>query len=365
MQRLFAKPTDGQFEAIDPSQVDSVGQGHLIWFDLEAEDSETVDEVCARFGFPTGTLQQDIDDYLLPRISEHEGSIHLALQTPVTGADGRLDVAQIDVLIGAGTMVTIHNEARKSIDWLSNLDNLNGTPASVAAELAAALAQVVGRQVLPLLHELEVRIDSLEDLAFTADPRALTEVQALRRDVLVLRHVAGPQRAVMEDLSKSTNRLVGDNGRRAFRTSYDHSVRIVESLDSARSLLNSVLETYRGAVADQTNEIVRLLTVFSAILLPLTLIAGVFGMNFDFIPTGDETWGFWVMVGAMAILAVGLWLYFGKRGFVGGPRLRELPKAVGLGLFQVGAAPVRAIASGVGSTLHHLDPRKGQTPPNE
>lgn len=365
MQRLFVKPADGPFEALDPEQVEAAAHHHLIWLDLEAESPETVDATCARLGFPTGTVQQDIDDYLLPRIRENEESIHLVLQTPVTGEDGRLDAAQIDVLIGNGKLLTIHRDARKSVSWLSDLSNLNGSPTNTAAELAAALAQVVGRQVLPLLHELELRIDSLEDLAFTADPRVLTEVQALRRDVLMLRHVAGPQRDVMEDLSKSPNRLVGENGRRAFRTSYDHSVRVVESLESARSLLNSVLETYRGAVADQTNEIVRLLTVFSAILLPLTLIAGVFGMNFDFIPTGDETWGFWVMVGSMTVLAVSLWLYFGKRGFVGGPRLRELPKAVGLGLFQVGAAPVRAIASGVGSTLHHLDPRKGQTPPNE
>jgi hypothetical protein len=71
------------------------------------------------------------------------------------------------------------------------------------------------------------------------------------------------------------------------------------------------------------------------------------------------------MVGGMALFAVGLWVYFSRRGFVGAPRLSELPKAVGLGLIQVGTAPVKAIASGVGTGIQYLDPRRQQNPPEE
>jgi magnesium transporter len=235
---------------------------------------------------------------------------------------------------------------------------------SSAAALLALFSRAAGRQILPLIDELEERIDGLEDLAFEGDPRTLTEAHILRRELITLRRIVGRQRDIMEYLSTSVNEVVAGD-QTAFMIATENAGRLVDALESGRGLLGSVLDTYRGAVADQTNEIIRLLTVFSAILLPLTLIAGILGMNFDFIPTADQEWGFWGSVAGMAVIAIGLWIYFATRGFVGRPRLRELPKAVGLGLIQVGTAPVRALASGVGSTLQHLDPRKGSSDPKE
>ena len=115
-------------------------------------------------------------------------------------------------------------------------------------------------------------------------------------------------------------------------------------------LLGSMLETHRSATADQTNEIVRVLTVFSAVMLPLGLIAGIWGMNFNRIPASAQEWGFWALLALMAAIAVGLWVYFARRGFVGAPRLREVPKAVGLGLIQVGTAPIKVVAGGIETT---------------
>lgn len=184
-----------------------------------------------------------------------------------------------------------------------------------------------------------------------ADPRALNEVYALRRDVIVLRRVFVPQRQIYDALAEEGRPLVDEASREEFERVTDYQARILESLEAARSLLGSVLETYRGAVADQTNEIVRVLTVFSAILLPLSLVAGIFGMNFVGIPLGDSPYGFWLIVSIMAVIAIGLWVYFGRRRFVGAPRLSELPKAVGLGIYHVGTAPIRVVAGGIESTI--------------
>ncbi len=132
-------------------------------------------------------------------------------------------------------------------------------------------------------------------------------------------------------------------------SSVSPSQRSLAALEAGRALLNSVIETYRGAVADQTNEIVRVLTVFSAIILPLTLIAGLWGMNFVEIPGAELEWGFWGLVGLMAVLVIGVWIYFSRRGFIGAPRLRELPRSVGLGLYTIGTAPIRVVAGGIRS----------------
>jgi magnesium transporter len=209
---------------------------------------------------------------------------------------------------------------------------------------------MVGSRRFPaLIDHVEAELDSLEELAMRADPRAINEVYALRRDVILLRRVVVPQRQIYDELAEGGHPLLDEPSRREFERVADYQSQILESLEAARSLLGSVLETYRGAIADQTNEIVRVLTVFSAILLPLTLISGIFGMNFVEIPLAEDPRGFWIVVAAMAIGAVALWIYFGRRRFVGTPRLRELPKAVGLGIFSIGTAPIRVVAGGIRS----------------
>lgn len=348
-------PNDA-FATIDRNDLARSDNYDLIWVDVESAELAELNSVLSVLGFDT-TSTAPIEREYFHVVDERDHSIRMTLSVPEI-VSGRLTIDQIHVVIGDSVLVTNHDDDVPGIDRLFTTEALSVPDIVGSASLAAALSQSAGRELIPLIDELEVRIDALEDLALASDPRTLTEGHALRRDLITLRRISGRQRDILEDLSESAHQAIGDDGRLAFARSAEYVRRIVETLDSARGLLGSALDTYRGAVADQTNEIVRLLTVFSAILLPLTLIAGVFGMNFLEIPTSTESWGFWASVGGMAVIAIALWLYFAKRGFVGGPKLRDVPKAVGLGIVQVGTAPVRAIASGVESTIQYLDPRR-------
>lgn len=356
--RILARqrPSDS-FQTVAPEEAGSLGQHDLVWIDIATEDHSEFEQILTDLDIAQPAFVESIDG-LFRGISEGAHSVQFVISVPEAGTANRLATDQVAVSLGRRVLVTQHDDPVAAIDRLWDPETLDTSEISTPAALAAGIGQSGSRQMIPLIEELEVRIDGLEDLAFAADPRTLTEVHALRRDLITLRRIAGRQRDVLEDLSVSVHHAIGSSGQNAFGKAADHTVRVVESLESARNLLSSVLETYGGAVADQTNEIVRILTVFSAILLPLTLIAGIFGMNFDFIPTSGESWGFWAWIGMMALLAIGLWAYFSRRGFVGAPRLRDLPKAVGLGIVSVGTAPVRAIASGVSSTVKYLDPRK-------
>ena len=136
--------------------------------------------------------------------------------------------------------------------------------------------------------------------------------------------------------------LLGDRARRRFRGIYDHHYRLVESLDASRGLLASILDTYRSAVAERMNEVMKVLTVYTAILLPLSLMAGLYGMNFANIPELQWRWGYFALLGIMGALAIGQWIYFSRRGFIGGPSLRKMTGVVGKGLALVTLAPVRS-----------------------
>ncbi len=327
----------------------------LVWVDLSGEEADRAGAVQAELGLIHDAQHSTSGTSINPGISEMEESFAVTLPTFVIDVEGGMTSASYKIVLGERAMVTIHRSPVPAIE--NQFENLASGPAGTigAAELASIVASAVSRQVLPLIDQLEVRIDSLEELAFKADPMTILEVQALRRDLITLRRVVSRQRDLMDDLSLLVHIAVGERGQAAFRRVFDHDARLVEFIDSARALLQSVLESYRGAVADQTNEIVRVLTVFSAILLPLALISGIWGMNFVELPGSEQVWGFWVTIGAMAVVAIGLWMFFARRGFIGKPRLRDLPRAVGLGIFAVGSAPVKVIASGVGTTIQHLD----------
>lgn len=361
--KALVRPTGGDgFRRIRDDEHVSSDRFDLVWVDLSGEEADRAGAVLGDLGLIHDAQHSTSGTSINAGISEMEESFAVTVPTFVIDSEGGMTSAAYRVVLGTRAMVTIHSSPIPAID--NQFENLASGPAGTinAAELASIVASAVSRQVLPLIDQLEIRIDSLEELAFNADPMTLIEVQALRRDLITLRRVVSRQRDLMDDLSLMVHIAVGDRGQAAFRRVFDHDARLVEFIDSARSVLQSVLETYRGAVADQTNEIVRVLTVFSAILLPLALVSGIWGMNFDFIPGDSEPIGFWAMIGAMALFAIGLWIYFSRRGFVGAPRLRELPKAVGLGLIQVGTAPVKAIASGVGTGIQQLDKRRARPP---
>ncbi len=337
-----------------------------VWVDLDGETPETVEKTCRGFGVPSVLVAEALATASLPSLEEYRDVIHVVLNTLHTDSSGRIVPNEIDIFIGAGYILSIHDGALTSSAYLmEKLGQGVGLTAASPSGLLAHLAMTGSRRFPVLIDQLENELDSIEELAMGADARALNQVYALRRDVIVLRRVLVPQRQIYDELAEEGHPLVDAASRREFERVVDYQTQVLESLEAARSLLGSVLETYRGAVADQTNEIVRVLTVFSAILLPLTLVSGIFGMNFVNIPLAREPRGFWITVGAMVLMALSLWLYFGRRRFVGSPRLRDLPKAVGLGIYHVGAAPIRVVADGIESTIRYVTGDAAEGPDQE
>lgn len=326
-----------------------VGDDEWIWVDVVGEDTETIQELGRNFNLDPAAVEESFVESNLPLVEEHLDDIFVVLHGFSTGGQ-RLSTSEIDVFIGTSFLITVSDGPRGSIETTKErMTEEGGLPVSSPASLLGFMALVAGRRYAPLILELERQADALEEMAIQGDPQTAVDVHALRRDVIYLRRALGPQFEVYEDLSESTHPAMSDDARQMFaRVALQHQ-RSLAALEAGRALLNSVIETYRGAVADQTNEIVRVLTVFSAIILPLTLIAGLWGMNFVEIPGAELEWGFWGLVGLMAVLVIGVWIYFSRRGFIGAPRLRELPRSVGLGLYTIGTAPIRVVAGGIRS----------------
>lgn len=367
VKRLFHKQeADQPLVEIDIALLDAaLDRGGLVWLDIVGEAPEEIRRIGRHLGLDSPSVEKTIDGRTMPMFDEHPGHLFVVLAGPATGQGKRLGTVELDLFFGADMLVTISESLLPSIDYLQS--DLAITADTVTpTQLTGLITQIGVRRFLPLVDELEAQVDNLEEAALRADPQTLPDVHALRRDVILLQRLIGRQRIVFGELSVSNHPVLDDDARRSFETFHEQYQRLAENLDGARSLLNSVVETYRGAVADQTNEIVRILTVFAAIMLPLSLIASAWGMNFVEIPGGSDPWGFYIMAGVMALVGVGFWIYFARRGFVGAPRLRDLPKSVGLGIVQVGVTPIKLVSTGIETTVRGIGKMvSGPTPTDD
>lgn len=319
-----------------------------LWVDLQGEDTDSVMEVAETLGIDPGLADEAVTTARLPHVEEGEDSVLVVLHGFVADSGGRLVTAEINLFVTETFVLSLSRGAVPVVESLKGrLGEVGSVPAPTPAGLVAAISDMLSRRLLPLIQELEDQLDSLEEKAIRGDPETAVQVHALRRDVIFLRRALDPQFGVYDDLSHSEHPAIDESSRRALVRVANKHRRALESLEAGRALLGSVLETYRGAVNDQTNEIMRILTVFSAIMLPLGLVAGIWGMNFARMPGTEMESGFWWLLGGMVVVAVGVWVYFARRGFIGAPRVRDLPRAVGLGLVTITVAPVKAVAEGL------------------
>ena len=338
MQHLFhVAPGAAEAVEVDVSRLGAARTaGGWIWLDVTEFIPGEVHEVAGVFGFDPLAVQDVLDWSEYPKVDDHADYTFIVGHGISTAPAERLETTEYDVFLGVDYVVTFHQEDLPGFRWgrehiVASGSMTEGSPDILWGRVAEAEA---GR-FKPIVDGLDLRIGDLEDRAIVADPTVPADVLGLRRDVQTLRQIVVAEREVFREVARGE--LVGITRRGARRLGhvFDDFSRLAEILDGARLLLGNVLDTYRGTVAERANEVMKVLTVFAAIVLPLSLLAGIYGMNFSHMPELAWRWGYAGLIGVMVVVGVGLWSYFSRRGFIGGPRLSRVPGAVGKGLVDL------------------------------
>lgn len=334
-----------------------------VWIDVTDPSEDELNELARVLDLDSFTVDDLRQPGELPRMEELENGIFVVANTPSTTA-GRLRMAEMDMLLRPKLLLTVHPGPIPAIDQLWEGAGSSGELLPGPDIALARILELAGRRILTLISVLDEEAERLEDLAIQGDASVPVHLQGLRRDVLLLRRVVAPQRDALRSLHQK-HPLVGQHARRRHESAYYDLVRIMETLESSRSQLASILETYRSTVAEGMNEVMKVLAVFSAIVLPLTLLAGIYGMNFANMPELSQPWGYFSVLGAMAVIGLGLWLYFSRRGFIGGPRVlsargvgRMAGKGLG-GLIHLTLAPAQALLRVAEPIIRPSEPDQG------
>ena len=323
---------------------DFVPTDSWAWFDVVLESPRKWFDSAAGWASATTRSRMLCSDVHLPKVDDYGDHVFVVLHG-VSESDGMLSTVELDAVVGRRFLLTVRRGPSPSVDWVIE----NGARQAEGPDVVLArITEAMSRRLLPLIEALDEASIDIEESAIAGRGDVVAEIQALRRDSIQLRRFAQPQREVLGFLAAGGFDVVGDRARQRFASARDHHIRTVEALDSARLLLSSTLESYRGAVAEKMNEVMKVLTVYAAILLPLTLLAGIYGMNFTNIPELEWRWGYFGLLGVMASVAVAQWIYFARRGFVGRFPIKRIPTTVGKGLARLAKLPIDAAGFMIG-----------------
>lgn len=338
--RVLAR-RDGD-ETLTPNDVSTCStlkaEGSLFWLDIVTSEATELDELGAQFDFDPAAIEDILDIEQLPKFDDYDDHLFVVLHA-LTSEGERVDTLEVDCFVAHNLFVTVSAQPVPGIDWLwQTVQHHSHMSEHGADELFAQLAEVIGRRYLEVIAEFESRIDDIADDALDGDPDVLRDVQVLRREETTVRKVLRPQRLVLANLRRSNVPVLGPAAVAMLGDAFDVHNQVVESLGAARALLSDALDTYRGAAADRQAAATTILAVYSAILLPLTLITGWYGMNLS-LPGAEHRWSWELVIGVMAVITVVSFAAFVKAGFIRAPEFGE--STVLRGLASAAKTPVK------------------------
>lgn len=322
-----------------------VPTGGWLWLDVTAlpDDADELLRLTTPFGLDRIAIRDAVTDVDTPKLDDF--GHHLLIVLHGLRRDV-VDTYEVDCFLGERLLVTVHEAASAPIEALR--DQFCGRPelaASAVDEVLALLADALTRRLLSVLDAFDERVEDLTARALQAHPDLLEDLTAVRTDLAAVRRVVHPQRETLDVLRHSTSPLVSDAGRRRFSDVFDVAARAAAGLDEARSALAETLDAYRGAEARQATEVTKVLTVYAAIMLPLSLVVGFFGMNFEQMPWLERRWGWWMASGVMVAIALISLGMFISLGWVRRPSGRRTGQTLGRGLVEATRAPVQLVGA--------------------
>jgi magnesium transporter len=280
---------DGRVDLFEGSEhLGRPPEGVLRWIDVRSPDAAQLELLRERFDFHPLTIEDCAHLDQRPKIEEYGD--HIFLVTQGFACKGErvqgLEMQELHTFLGERFLVTVHSVAIAALDevWLRAAGDARQLSRSVAF-VYYLIADGIVDDNFPILDRVADELDDLED-AVLDQPRAqdLHRIFELKRHLVAMRKVLSPQRDVVGLLAKRGDPRIDERTSVYLRDVYDHLVRINESIEANRDLLGNALDAYLSVVGQRTNEIMKYLTVMSAVFLPLSFIVGFFGQNFVDLP---------------------------------------------------------------------------------
>ena len=299
----------------------------VSWVDLSGLGHEqTLQQLSKVFNLHPLVLENIVNVPQRPKIEDYQDQLVIITQMVVLKAKEQgFWLEQVSFVLGEHYLLTVQEEPERDCfePIRDRLRHNKGMIRSFGADyLTYALWDAIIDGYFPVLEVYGERIEALEDeVVVNPSDRTLTKIHQIKRELLTLRRAIWPQRDAINRLIRDGSPLVDPAVHPYLKDCYDHTVQIIDMIETDRELASGLMDVYLSAVSNKMNEVMKLLTVISTIFIPLTFIAGVYGMNFNpdvspwNMPELNWYWGYPFCWGVMSAIATMLVAYFWQRGW--------------------------------------------------
>lgn len=297
------------------SQRDQPG---VRWLDMEGiHRPELLKALGECYGIHPLTLEDILNTDQRPKLEDFDDYLFVVLKMLSLQPDGSLAAEQVSFVLGPSFLISFQEGFKGDLfdPIRQRLRENRGKLRKGGADfLLYSLMDAIVDYYFVILEDLAERIEVLEEEVIAGPGRkTVVKIQHLKRETIFLRKSVWPLREVLGRLERRESPLVRGETVIYLRDVYDHSIQIIETVETFRDLLSEVLDIYLSAIGNRTNEVMKVLTIIATIFMPLTFIAGVYGMNFRYMPELEWHWGYPAVLLLMLLVSLGMGIFFRRK----------------------------------------------------
>lgn len=286
----------------------------LVWIDLLRPSDEDGRFMRDKLRFHPLAVEDCLHGEQNPKLERYPGYFFLVVYAArINPERNRPAFNEVHCFVGANYIVTVRNESVREVREVAARWRSAPARMTSSAYLAHALLDTIVDSYFPMVDHFSERVAATESEAYEQPEDAMGHIMGLRRELLRFRGVVGPTRDTLGSLLRRDLPFLNPELMPYFQDVRDHAVRVTEEIDMLRDLLSTAVEAQFTVTSNQLNQTLRMMTAWSIILMSMTLIAGVYGMNFVFMPELDWRFGYPVALALMLLVGTALVMYFRRR----------------------------------------------------
>jgi magnesium transporter len=293
-------------------------QPGITWLNIEGvHDVEIIRRLGERFSLHPLVLEDIVNTVQRPKIEDYGAYIFIVARMIRFSTDHAIETEQVSLVLGPGYVLSFQEGLDGDVfeTVRERIRNGRGRIRTLGSDyLIYALIDAIVDSYFSVLEDMGELVEDLEEeLAQGPNQEILKRLIGLKREIIFMRKGIWPLREVTAALERGESELITDASRIYFRDIYDHTIQVIDGVETFRDLLSGMLDLYLSSISNRTNEIMKFLTVVGTIFLPLTFIVGVYGMNFKDIPELQLQHGYLYCWIVMIAIALGMVVFFKKR----------------------------------------------------
>lgn len=288
------------------------------WIDVEGiHNIEVVQKLGECYGFHPLVLEDILNTDQRPKVEDYDGYLYIVLKMLHNGKGTTVVPEQISLILGKNFVISFQEGIEGDVfnPIRERIRTAKGRIRSMGADyLAYSLIDAIVDNYFIAIEQMGEKIENLEEELIT-NPTAKTshKIHELKREMIFLRKAVWPLREVINILERGESSLIKDATKIYLRDVYDHTIQVIDTIETSRDMLSGMLDIYLSSVSNRMNEVMKFLTIIGTIFLPLTFVVGIYGMNFEYMPELKWRWGYFAVLGIMSAIGVFMVFYFRKK----------------------------------------------------